>query len=245
MSDHDRLPPVSLLRLFLKMGGWVVIIFGAVLLAVTFIAQLSLMTAQRFEREGLPARAMVAERYTTESVDLDGDRSITYWLGLDYVTQAGEEINLLETVNSGEYRRVAVGDEIDILYLQSAPRRVEVTPGSHAQGAKVARIIGLVVGLMWLALLWVVGRWAVEAARARRFGERLEAKVTEVYRTAIRVNNRPRYRLKWKDHSGRTGQSLLRRRADVEHYKPGDAIRVYQGLKRQWWAGDTGDREAP
>ncbi|MEQ9260995.1 MAG: hypothetical protein RIG84_18060 [Roseovarius sp.] len=245
MSQDGPFPPVSLARLFFKMGGWVVVIFGAVVLVITLVSQLSLMTAARFDREGVETRALVTERYRTESDSYDSDDSVSYWLTLNYVTESGEEITNTRTVGLGEYNRIAEGDEIEIRYLRSKPMRVEVTRGGFEQGAAMARWIALVVGVLWLGALWIVGRWAVEAVRARKFGEHVKAEVTEVFRTAISVNKKPRYRLKWKDYSGRTGQSLLRRKEDLDGLKAGDTIRVYKGLKRQWWAGDVGDRETP
>lgn len=245
MSERDLLPPVSLLRLFLKMGGWFVLILGAVLLVLSLIGQSAFNAARRFDAEGLQTVARVTEKYTTESTDSDGDRTVTYWLGLDYTTRAGEEISKTRSVSSGEYRRVRQGDEIDIWYLESDPERTEVTRGSNAQGARVMRIVALVLGAAWLGLLWLVGRWAVEAVRARRYGTCEEAEVTEIYRTSIRVNNRPRYRLKWRDAQGREGKSLLRKSGDLEGYRPGQRVRIYQGLKRAWWAGDIGDRSDP
>ena len=98
------------------------------------------------------------------------------------------------------------------------------------------------IGLVWLAALWITGRWAVEALRARRYGACEMAEVTGIERSAVRVNNTPRYRLTWQDGRGRRGQSLLRKKRDVDGYGAGDRVRIYQGLKRPWWAGDIGDR---
>ena len=242
MEEPAAYPPVSTFRLFLKMGGWVPLIFAVVLVIITVIGQLSLNTAKRFDAEGRETVARVVEKYTTESRDSDGDRTVTYWLTLDYETTSGKVITRTRTATSSEYRRAREGSEITLRFLESDPTVTELTEGSYAQGAWVAQIIALVIGVMWLGALWITGRWAVEAARARRYGACEDAEVTGVERTSIRVNNRPRYRLSWKDGQGRPGKSLLRKRADVEQYGRGDRIRIYQGLKRPWWAGDIGDR---
>lgn len=243
MSEDATLPPVSMLRLFLKMGGWFVVGTGVAFLGLTVVAQLFFGAAQRFEAEGRPAVAVVTEKRVTESRDSDGDRTVTYWLTLDYVTGGGEEISHATTVGSGVYRGAEEGVEMEIWYLESDPRRVEVTKGENAGSARVFQVISLVFGVIWLGLFWLVGRWVVEAVRARRYGACERAEVTDVYRTAISVNNRPRYRVKWRDGQGRPGQSLLRKRGDVERLRPGDWVRIYQGLKRAWWAGDIGDRD--
>ena len=85
----------------------------------------------------------------------------------------------------------------------------------------------------------------MEAGRARRYGAREVAHVTEVVRTNFKVNGRPRYRLVWRDEAGREGKSLLRKPGDLEAYRNGDPVVIYQGLKRPWWAGDIGDRPEP
>lgn len=242
MTEPGSYPPVSTLRLFLKMGGWIPLIVGLVLVVVTVIGQISLNTAKLFEDEGREAIAVVKEKYATESRDSDGDRTVTYWLTLEYETQSGKALTHSRTVNSSEYRSAEEGGELSLLYLEKDPTRTELTEGSYADGARVAQIIALIIGLMWLGALWITGRWAVEGARARLYGACEEAEVTQVVRTAVRVNNKPRYRLLWTDGQGRQGKSLLRKRADLEGYSAGDRIRIYQGLKRPWWAGDIGDR---
>ena len=146
MNDTS-VPPVSLFRLFWKMGGWIVIVFGAILLIFTLISQMSLSAAKRFEAEGVPATAVVTQKYYTESIDSDGDRSVTYWLTLNFVTQNKQDITVTESVSSSEYARGEVGEAFELVYLQSEPEWVELTPGSYATGAKVAQIGALVAFL--------------------------------------------------------------------------------------------------
>lgn len=245
MTQDDHLPPVSLFRLFWKMGGWIVLAIGAMLLVITMAGHFTFKAAQRFAGEGLPAVAVVTEKYTTESRDSDGDRTVTRWLTLEFVTQRGRPIEVTDSVSSSEYRRAAEGQEFDLLYLRSDPTQVELTEGSNAKTARVTQIIALIVGLIWLGALWWIGRWAVEAVRARRYGAREEAHVTEVRRTNVKVNNRSRYRLIWRDADGREGQSLLHKPENLDMFSNGAPITIYQGLKRPWWAGDIGDRDGP
>ncbi|WP_371228678.1 DUF3592 domain-containing protein [Roseovarius sp. 2305UL8-3] len=234
--------PVPIWRLFLKMGGWIVLISGAILLLFTLISHLALQTAKQFEREGRMASAMVTEKYTTESRDSDGDRTTTYWLTFDFVTERREEVTVTESVGTSAYRRAEVGQPFELLYLASNPQKIEATPGSNRRGSRVFQIMALVLGLIWLVGLWKVGGWSVSAVRARRFGTRETAKVKEVRRTAVRINNRPRYRLIWRDSKGREGASLLRKGADLESFGKGDPIEIYMGLKTSWWVGDIGER---
>ncbi|MEQ9675222.1 MAG: hypothetical protein RLO10_12250, partial [Roseovarius indicus] len=62
MSEDAPLPPVSMLRLFFRMGGWFVVGVTVAFLGVTAVAQLFFGAAQRFEAEGRPVVALVAEK---------------------------------------------------------------------------------------------------------------------------------------------------------------------------------------
>lgn len=234
--------PVPFWRLFLKMGGWVVLVLGVILLIVTLISQSSFNTAQRFDAEGRATVALVRDKETTISVDSDGDRSTTYWLTLEYVANGGEVVNIRRSVTAAEYRGANKGEVVGLTYLAGETDRVELTPGSNRKSARAGQAVALILGAFWLVALWITGRWAVEAVRARRFGAREEAEVIEIRRTGVRVNNRPRYRLVWRDGAGREGTSLLRRERDLDGLMPGDRVPVYQGLKRSWWVGDVGER---
>lgn len=224
------------------MGGWIVIVFGVCLLIFTLISNANLNTAKRFEAEGQEAVAIVLRKYQTESRDADGDTTVTNWLILEYSTRRGEKITLTRTAGSSEYERAKVQEEFELRYLASEPRKTELTPGSYRSGSRITQGIALVLGLIWLGLLWKIGGWSVSAVRARRFGAREEAVVTEVRRTGVKVNNRPRYRLVWQDAHGREGTSLMRRMSELKSFRPGDHIEIYQGAKHSWWVGDVGER---
>ncbi len=242
MQEREFYPPKSGLGLFLKMGGWVPVIFGVILCFVTMFGQLDHNTAKRFQAEGKYATALVEDTFFTESQDSDGDLTITYWVVISFITQAKEEITVTRTVGSQLYRTLAPDQEIEMRYLASDPEVTELEEGSYASGARVARGIALVLGVIWLVALWMTGRWTVEALRARRYGRCEMAEVTAVERSAVRINNRARFRVLWKDGQGRPGKSFLRKAHEVKDLNAGDAIRIYQGLKRPWWAGDIGDR---
>jgi hypothetical protein len=242
MTDQP-IPPVSLFRLFTRMGGWIVLVLGVFLLLFTLISHLSLQQAKRFEAEGQAAEATVTDKYTTTSRDADGDTSTSYWLVFNYRTSDRQEIEKTTTVGTNLYRSVEVGGTFELLYLASDPEKVETNPGSNRSMSRVTQGMALVFGLIWLAGFWIVGRWAVAGARARTYGSRHRVKVTELRRTNLRVNNRPCYRLIWEEPGGGEGRSLLQRSATVKGLKPGDEIDIYEGLKSGWWVGDVGVRE--
>lgn len=233
--------PVPLWRLFLRMGGWFALAFAVPLVILTLISNWQLGLAQRFETEGRESVATVRDKYFTESTDSDGDRTVTYYLVLDYITDAGKEMNINRAVGSGLYNRSNAGDTMPIWYLESAPDRTELRRGETLTGSRVAQWIGLVFGLLVLGFGWYSGRWAVAAVRARRYGVRETAAVTGTKRTAVKVNNKSRYRLTWREASGREGESLMYPYDELGGYPVGSEIAVYQGITRAWWTGDVGE----
>ncbi len=242
MTDPP-VPPVSLFRLFSRMGGWIVLVIGVFLLFFTWISHLSLEEAKRFETDGQMAEATVLKKYTTTSRETDGGEETDYWLEFTFITQAKDQIVKKETVNTSLYKEVDVGGTFDLFYLPSEPSEVETSPGSNRMLSRLTQGFALVFGLVWLAGFWRVGRWAVDGARARRYGTRHRVKVTSIDRTNVRINNRPRYRLTWVGPNGDPGRSLLQRGSWVEDIKPGDTVDIYQGVKTGWWVGDVGERE--
>ncbi len=234
--------PVPLFRLFWKMGGWIVLITGVLLVVFTLISHFNLKTAKRYEAEGRRVVALITTKEKTVRRDSDGDRKVSYWLTLEFVAGLGEAITVRQSVGKGQYNSLQEGDELPLFYLASKPGKVELTQGSHRKGARITQWFALIAGLIWLAALWIIGGWAVSAVRARRFGPRKEAMVQEIKRTNVKINNRPRYRLIWRDNEGREGQSLLHRHSELDSLKPTDIIHIYQGPKRNWWVGDVGER---
>lgn len=235
-------PSPSLMQLFLRMGGWVVIVLGGVLVILSLAGQSSLNTAERFEAEGRKATALVVDKYTRESRDPDGDVDINHHLSLQFTTQAGEAIAIEPRVNYTYFNRAAIGEKIRLTYLETAPARIELEAGDFRRGAGVLQTLALFCGLVWLALLWLVGGWAVAAVRARRYGRLDHVQVVQVVPSKITLNGRPRYRLEWRDATGRTGRSLLHEAHDLDGYSANERITVYHGLHRMWWSGDVGFR---
>lgn len=235
-------PPPSLFRLFLRMGGWFVIIAGVVLLMFSIGSHFALQSAKRFEREGVPAVAEVSEKYSRTSSSSEGGNKTTYYLTFTYVTQDGTGYTDTRSVGTSLWNSVEEGDTFELLYLQSAPQTIETSPGSNRTASGAMQVIALVFGGLWLLGLWKVGGWAVAATRARRYGRREVAKVVKVERTGVRINNRPRFRLVWKDAQGREGRSLLHKAAALEGLGYNDEIGIYQGVKHSWWVGDVGER---
>lgn len=234
--------PVPLWRLFWRMGGWVTLIFLAIFLLMTLFSQLSLKLAERFDAEGRETAADLLDKYERVTTDSDGDRETTYYFVLRFETQTGKTVSVTDTVGSGTFYRTEVGDRVPVWYLESEPETIELSRGENRTASMVTRWIALVFGIAALVAMWFPGRWAVAAVRARRYGARETARITGTKRTGYQVNNRYRYRLTWREQSGRIGESLAYKEHQLEPFRPGDEITVYQGIQRAWWSGDVGER---
>lgn len=234
--------PVPIWSLFLRMGGWFALVFLVVFLILTLISQTTLSLAKRFEVEGRQTTASVLDKYYSESRDSDGDVSIIYYLSLEFVAQSGDQHRVSTSVSSSRYNQTQISSTVPIWYLESEPERIELKRGANQTASTITQIIALIFGLLTLGGVWYSGSRSVAAVRARRFGTEERAEVLQLARTNVTVNGQSRYRLEWREASGRTGKSLMYPRAELEPYAGARDIVIYQGIKRAWWSGDVGPR---
>lgn len=234
--------PVPLWRLFWRMGGWVTLIFVAVLMVLTTISHSTLSLAKQFDAEGRETAAEIVDKRREVSTDSDGDQEITYYFDLRFDTYEGERVVVSRSVGSGAYYERDIGDSVAIWYLQSQPDTTELSRGENRTTSAITRWIALLFGIAALVAMWIPGRKAVAAVRARRYGARESAEITGIKPTSYTVNNRHRYRLTWREQSGRAGESLAYKEEQLDGFRPGAKITVYQGIKRAWWTGDVGER---
>ena len=242
MTKQIATEPVSLFKLFWRMGGWITLIFLGIFGIMTLISLSAYHTAARFAAEGLETTAEVTDRYYRESRDSDGDRTVTYYLVLDYTTLAGQAMNVHRTVGSSLYNKTQVGMTMPVWYLASEPDELELSQGENHSGAIIAQVIGLIFAAGFLGGLWYWGGKAVAATRARRFGARERVVVTGVEPSNVTVNKTRLYRVHWREASGRMGKSMVFRPEVLAQIGRGTEITVYQGIKRAWWEGDVGPR---
>ncbi|WP_425098238.1 hypothetical protein [Tropicibacter sp. S64] len=239
--SFDR--PVPFWRLYLRFGGWFSIAFFVMMVAPTIGSHFAHGLADRFEAEGRETVAKVLDKYWTESTDSDGDRTITHWFTLAYRTNAGRDMQIDDIVSSSLYDAIDIGGRLPILYLDSDPARIETSFGANRTAGVVMQVIALVFGALTLGALWFSGRRAVAAIRARRYGRTERVAVGELYQTAVSVNGKRRYRLKWREANGREGYSLMYPKDALLPFPPGHRITIYHGLKRAFWEGDVGPRK--
>ncbi len=236
--------PVPFWKLFKRMGGFWTLIPLVVTLLLTIMSNSEENTARLFATEGIATTAQVQDKYYTRDTDSDGDVDVTYYLALSFTTHAERRMEIVTSVNQARYNRTDPGTTIPLWYLESTPDRVQLSQTEHADISNVLRWIALGFGLVTLAGIWFTARWAVAAVRARRYGARETAEVTGLINTGTEVNDRPMYRLGWREQSGREGRSLMNRESELQPYaRPGTQIIVYQGIKRAFWTGDIGERK--
>jgi hypothetical protein len=238
---HDRHYPRGWFNLFLRLGGWVCLVAGVALLALTGISASRLYMADRLDAGGGYSAAVVTDKRYEQSTDSDGDTSTTYYVTFTYKGGSAGGQTVETTVGSGFYDDVMPQDRRVIRYLRDDPRVIEYEPGRYRRIGNTLRYIGLAVGLLGLAALWMLGQQTNRAIKARRDGDRRIAVVIDIRDTNVEVNDRPQARLVWREDDGKTGQSLMRGEAELRRlYAPGDKIVVFRLGRHAFWEGDVG-----
>lgn len=233
---------MSLVQLFLWMGGWYTVLFAVAAIGITVFSSLQAGKAQRFEENGREATATVEERSINEWTDNDGDTRESHYLTVTFTTHAGEAREVKEGVNRARYHSVREGDTLSLIYLEGAPGDIVFSLDDVRYVASTTELVALGLGVLALGGLWYSGSRAVAAVRARNYGKREAATVTGIKQSKIRHNKQYRYHLTWREADGRAGQSLGWPREEIEDIPEGSEITVYQGVKRAWWTGDVGER---
>lgn len=245
MADHikhNRRTPRGFFSLFIRLGGWVALTGAAVLLVLTLISHFTERSADRFDREGVVANAIVVDREVVISRDSDGDTTRSYFLTLGYETAAGQQLRTREKVNRRTYDAGQRGKSVRLRYLESRPTRVEYPLGSSRATSWWTLIFAGLAGAATLLAVWIFGKEAAEAIRVRRHGQELLAEVTGIRTTTVEVNDVRQARLQWRDEDGGEGESLMRGLPELQAYEVGDIITVYRLGGDVWWMGDVGPR---
>ncbi|EBA09635.1 hypothetical protein SSE37_07503 [Sagittula stellata E-37] len=225
------------------MGGWIAYIPLVVTLILTLVSHFTLRTAERFDAEGIETVGTVLGRDIRVSHDSDGDETRSYFVKVRFTPDGSAPLTVEQNTDAATHDRSAIGTPVTLWYLASEPDTIELSRGETRTASAVTQGIALVFGTIFLAALWVPARRAIAALRARRYGARERAVVTEHLRTHITVNSRRLYRLAWRDERGREGKSLPYRRDILRAFPEGSRISIYQGLTKAWWEGDVGPRD--
>ena len=248
MKDYTNGPAPGFLRLWWGKGAAVVLILGFATGVFTFFSYQALKLGLAFDRQGVFAQATATDR-RQKSVRRDGRTETDHYVTFAYVAD-GERLVVERKVDRALYRDMTPGATREIRYLPYSPRTMEHTVGSNWQAGQVIRWLSLALGVGTLGALWWTARPAVEAIRARKFGEAERAKVWSIdeRKTRTKHGTRTRYVLVWTDQHGNRGESLESgSKTRYFRYGPTSDIEVFRDSRgKTWWVGDVGPRaEAP
>lgn len=234
--------PVPARQLFFRLGGPAVLFSGAVMLVLTLWAARDAHLAAQFDTDGRTALAVVERKTVLRSTNVDGSEYAAYALTLSYQSGTGTRRRLEKPVGPGEWDATGRGARVQLLYLATAPDRVELVPGGHRRTAQAVQAAALGAGLIWLALLQLVLTRSARAVQARARGQLRGARVLRVERGTDPLRLRTGQRLVWRDSTGQDGASLVGEGGALALFRPGDPIEVYVHEGRGWWIGDVGPR---
>lgn len=238
---HDRHHPRGWWSLFLRLGGWASLVLAAALLVLTAFSATTLFLADRLDREGALAWAVVTDKRVQVRTDSDGDTAHDHYATFTFKARGAGGRTVEAPVGRAFFDAVEPGDERPIRYLLRDPDRIEVNIGGYRRTGLVLRWIGLGFGLAGLAALWAFGSQANRAVKVRRDGEKRHAEVAGVRGLSVSVNGRRQGRLMWREADGQLGESLMRSEHWLrERYAPGDRIVVFRLGRHAFWEGDVG-----
>jgi hypothetical protein len=237
---HKRLRPRGWFSLFIRMGGWVCLVSGLFLVALTVFSASALYLGDRMDAEGRYARAVVEDKREVVTQDSEGDDDHSYYVLFVYKTSNGL-LRTEATVNFGYYEGIETGDSTVIRYLRDDPSHIEYEPGSYHRNGRLLRTIGLVVGLIGLATLWRFGSETNRAIKARRDGDKRFAVITSIEDAGIKINGKPQARLVWREEDGQVGESLMHSIYTLRDlYEASERIVVFRLGEDAVWEGDVG-----
>lgn len=238
---HDRSRPRSFFSLFVRLGGWASLIFGALLVFLTLISATQLWFADRLDVHGTFAKAVILEKRIQVTVDEDGDESTSYFATFRFKDSQIGGLDQERNVGRDYYGAVSEGDEVTVRYLRFEPSTFEYEIGQYRRDGHIVRYIGLFFGILGLLTLWRFGQQTTDALLARKRGEKRLARVTGIAESGVKVNGRRQARLCWREEDGQEGESLLRNVAELSDlYREGDQIVVFRLGERAFWEGDVG-----
>jgi len=230
---------VSWKRLFLRHHLWIPMIpllIGAVFSAIGWVV---IAQANRLDRDGLDAVAIVTARDIRTERDRDGNNRTRYLLSYEFSPGSGERVVARASVARETYNQAQVGQTMAVRYLPEDPGTNRLAAEGSGRGtALIFGLIGLVTLGAGLVVAWFMLRHKASLLRAARRGEVREARVTQHSPTNTQVNGRTMYRFHWVDAMGTPGQSAMTDYADLPALD--SVVRVYVDPRsgRGWWEGD-------
>jgi len=229
---------VTLGRLIRRHYLWVPVLPLAFAILFGVIAQSMRENANRLAVHGLDGIATVTDRDTRVRRDNDGNTRREHYLTYRFDLPGGDRVSFRRSVSESFYRQAGLGIEVPIRYIPHDPGIHELEPGANTQGAWIFGAFAVVLGGVSALAAWIIARRKASLLRAARHGEVRQARVSEIVAANVVVNGQPRYRLRWIDAVGDTGQSAPHPLNSLP--EPGAVIVVYvDGRTRTgWWEDD-------
>ncbi len=242
MRDYSKGKPPGAWAIFWHTGGAMAVFAGAICVAMTLFATRDLRFHTALETRGVRVAAVFDEKERRVTRDSNGHREVKYYVTVQVPTADGEA-RLRRTVSQGFFEGIEDGDTRRIRMVPGRTDRIEVQADEFRRSGQSMQYVALAVGLGAIVALWVFGRRTVSALLARRRGQSLRGRVTELRRH--RSKNGTRFWLHWEDERGVPGKSLPGKEARFSDHPVGAEIDLYLCPDgRVWWTGDVGLRDA-
>lgn len=217
---------ISLGRLFVKHWLWVPLILMLAGAVFSVIGWVIIGQANRMEREGVEAVAVVTDRDIRTETRRDGDRVTRYYVTYRFNPTPDQTVTSRQSVSRTTYNALEVGQSVTVRYLPSDPGANQLaSEGSGRGGGMIFGLLGLLMLLTGGGIAWVLLRGKLSAIRAARWGEVREAQVLDHQITNTMVNGRAQYRYRWIDAARHEGQSTMMDYSRLP--APGTVVRVY------------------
>ncbi len=238
---HNLTKPRSWMGLFLRLGGYWVVIAVLVAWGAWSLSQSSDEAARVFETDGLPTTAIVLS--TRDSILHNGVND--YYVTFEYYVD-GDRFESERRIDIIEYSQFNTGDEVPIRYLPDAPERFEYFYGENADNSVWYAIVAFVSVMTAFFVLWLYGKPALQAIHVRRQGQRTTAEISGFVETEEAGSVLPGTGyMTWTLSDGAEGQSLERDIDELRALEVGTKIIVYVKDGISWWEGDVGPRRQP
>lgn len=218
---------VSAFRLAMRQFAWAPVLMALVAVGVTLFAREMSREVRLLDRAGVETKGQVTGLVHDRRINSDGSTTHTYRLSYRFHTADGETFRRSQTVSRELYSSKVRGDAITVRYVPDQPgiNRVEDEESLLLRLA-LAGGSGLLF-VMAFPLAWVIWARCTAKLRAARRGERRQAQVLGWEALEVSGNDRPFFRMQWRDPTGLTGETWPMEAAIADAFPAGTTITVH------------------
>ncbi len=231
-----------MLRMFLRLSGWIAVIPLVIGLGVVFVSVQASGDAARLEAEGVEAKATVINTETRRRRSSTGSGYDTVYSVRYHFPIGGGTLHYgRRDVERSFYDRAEPGMQIPVRFVPAEPDIHEIEAGAVSENAFYAGLVGGFFALLGVILLFLFTRRASRAVAVRDRGERVVATVSDV----VQVKSRSHIRFRFTDRSGvsHEARSLSGSHARFADITSGDTIAARydpDAPDRAFWERDLG-----